>query len=45
VPGFERASEDRFFLLISSRDPLFEPERCAAFLKSFEPQAVREVSE
>ena len=45
VPGFERASEDRFFLLISSRDPLFEPERCAAFLKRFEPQAVREVPE
>ena len=45
VPGFERASEDRFFLLISSRDPMFEPERCAAFLKRFEPQAVREVPE
>jgi hypothetical protein len=45
VPGFERASEDRFFLLISGHDPLFEPRRAEAFLKTLAPLAVREVAE
>jgi hypothetical protein len=43
VPGFERASEDRFFLLISSRDPFFEPEGARQFLRRLAPSAVREV--
>lgn len=43
VPGFERASEDRFFLLIEAADPLFEPDRSAAFLQCLGPLAVREV--
>jgi hypothetical protein len=43
VPGFERASEDRFFLLISRRDPLFDAEQAAAFLGSLAPRSVREV--
>jgi Protein of unknown function (DUF3341) len=42
VPGFERALEDRFFLLILSDDPLFEPERARSFLESLDPLAVRE---
>jgi hypothetical protein len=45
VTGFERASEDRFFLLISSRDPLFQPERSATFLENLGALAVREVPE
>jgi hypothetical protein len=45
VPGFERASEDRFFLLISSSDPLFETERSTAFLASLSPVLVREVAQ
>ncbi|HEV7253473.1 MAG TPA: DUF3341 domain-containing protein [Mesorhizobium sp.] len=43
VPGFERASEDRFFLVIEHGDPQFEPQRCAAFLESLGPSTVREV--
>jgi hypothetical protein len=44
VPGFERASEDRFFLCILSEDPLFERATAQAFLEAFAPQTVREVS-
>lgn len=43
VPGFERASEDRFFLLIGAEDPLFD--RAGAFLAGLGPLAVREVPE
>jgi hypothetical protein len=43
TPGFERASEDRFFLCILSEDPQFEPERAASFLSTLAPTAVREV--
>jgi Protein of unknown function (DUF3341) len=43
VPGFRRASEDRFFLLIESRDPLFEAAEAAQFLARLEPLAVQEV--
>ena len=44
VPGFERASDDRFFLMISSRDPAFEPGGVSAFLQALSPATVREVS-
>ena len=40
---FRRASEDRFFLLIESRDPLFEAVEAAQFLARLEPHAVQEV--
>jgi hypothetical protein len=43
VPGFERASEDRFFLLISSEDPLFDPRRARFLLQGLAPVAVRDV--
>lgn len=42
VPGFERASEDRFFLLILADDPRFEAERVAALLHELTPLSVRE---
>ena len=45
APGFERASEDRFFLLISSEDPLFEPQRARVFLETLAPTAVSEVAQ
>jgi hypothetical protein len=43
VHGFERASQDRFFLCILSEDPLFEPERTWSFLETLSPEVVREV--
>ena len=43
VPSFERASEDRFFLLISSDDPLFDPHRARSLLHGLAPVAVRDV--
>ncbi|MXQ10668.1 DUF3341 domain-containing protein [Microvirga makkahensis] len=43
VPGFERASEDRFFLCILSGDPLFETTAVRSFLETLSPEAVREV--
>jgi Protein of unknown function (DUF3341) len=43
VHGFNRASEDRFFLCILSEDPLFEEAAARDFLKTCSPCAVREV--
>ncbi|HZH52955.1 MAG TPA: DUF3341 domain-containing protein [Microvirga sp.] len=43
VHGFERASQDRFFLCILSEDPLFEPEKTWDFLETLSPEIVREV--
>jgi Protein of unknown function (DUF3341) len=45
VPGFERASEDRFFLLILSSDPLFESGSSGAFLEELSSRPIREVVE
>jgi hypothetical protein len=44
APGFERATRDRFFLLIEARDPKFDPEATARFLRSLEPREVVEVA-
>jgi hypothetical protein len=44
VPGFERASEDRFFLCILSDDPLFDPAEISRFLGTLSPQRVQEVT-
>jgi hypothetical protein len=43
VPGFERASEDRFFLCILGDDPLFEAGAAREFLQTLSPRKVREV--
>jgi len=43
VPEFERASQDRFFLCIEARDPIFHPEETRAFLKSLNPLMIAEV--
>lgn len=43
VPGFERASEDRFFLCILAHDPLFEAGAVRSFLHTLSPKAVQEV--
>lgn len=43
VPAFQRASRDRFFLLVESRDPAYDPDRTRAFLESLAPVAVHEV--
>jgi hypothetical protein len=41
--GFERASDDRFFLCILSEDPLFEERDTRIFLETLAPDIVREV--
>ncbi len=43
VPGFERASTDRFFLCIESDDPQFDPKETRRFLESLEPMEVSSV--
>jgi hypothetical protein len=37
APGFERASQDRFFLCIEAADPQFDLERTARFLSDLNP--------
>ncbi|MCB1884506.1 MAG: DUF3341 domain-containing protein [Geminicoccaceae bacterium] len=44
VSGIERASQDRFFLVVDGGDPKFEPEGTRAFLEALRPIAVRETS-
>jgi Protein of unknown function (DUF3341) len=43
VKDFERATRDRFFLLIESLDPRFDREQTAAFLRSLNPVQVSDV--
>ena len=45
VPGFQRASIDRFFLCIEVEDPLFERDGTARFLQSLKPVSLREVED
>jgi len=40
---FDRASQDRFFLLLDSGDPAFEPASTRHFLDSLNPVAVTEI--
>jgi hypothetical protein len=40
VPEFVLASDDRFFLSIQTRDPLFDSEATLRFLQSFEPRVI-----
>jgi hypothetical protein len=41
--GFERATQDRFFLCIESDDPLFDDEGTVEFLETLKPIAVSAV--
>src|SRR5918912_1689054 len=43
APSFALASRDRFFVLVESRDPLFDRERTAEFLRSLGPLEVTDV--
>jgi hypothetical protein len=43
LPQFERASQDRFFLCIETRDPVFDPNKTREFLQSLNPLQVAEV--
>jgi hypothetical protein len=43
VPGFERASNDRFFLVIEATDPKFGVAEVRRFLSSLNPSEVSEV--
>ena len=45
VPGFERASRDRFFLCVEARDSLFEPDRVRRFLLEAGAREVSDVFE
>ncbi len=43
VPGFERASQDRFFLCIEATDTRFDRRRTREFLQSLQPRQITEV--
>jgi hypothetical protein len=43
VPQFERASQDRFFLVIEAADPRFRLEETRAFLAGLHPREVVQV--
>jgi hypothetical protein len=45
VPGFEKASIDRFFLCIEARDPRFDAQETRRFLESLSPARVSEAPE
>jgi hypothetical protein len=44
APGFERATRDRFFLLIEARDPRFAAGSARAFLSALGPSEVIDVA-
>src|SRR5437870_2872934 len=43
VPAFARASRDRFFLIIFSSDPKYEPAETRRFLEALNPRSIAEV--
>jgi Alternative complex III, ActD subunit len=43
TPNFALASRDRFFLLVEARDPKFDREQTAAFLRTLGPREVTDV--
>jgi hypothetical protein len=43
VPRFERASRDKFFLLVESTDPKFDRQRTLEFLKALDASEINEV--
>ena len=44
VPAFERASLDRFFLVIETADPRFDPVATKQFLQGLQPVGVSDVA-
>ncbi len=40
APGFERASQDRFFLCVEAKDPLFDDQGTREFLETLQPLQV-----
>ena len=44
-PGFERATQDRFFLAVEASDKLYDPEATRALLESTSPLSLSEVME
>ena len=44
APGFERASQDRFFLAIEAEDKLYDPEATRSFLMDQKPLTVNEAA-
>ena len=45
IPEFDRASQDRFFLCIETKDPKFHPNETRAFLQQLNPVSITEVPE
>jgi hypothetical protein len=45
TPGFQRASRDRFFLCIETRDAKFDRSATRRFLESLKPESVAEVEQ
>ncbi len=43
VPAFNRASQDKFFLVVESRDPKFDYDKTRTFLGTLEAQEVQDV--
>ena len=43
VPAFSKASDNKFFLVVSSNDPKYDAARTREFLKGLAPRAISEV--
>jgi hypothetical protein len=43
TPGFERATQDRFFLAIEAKDKNFDPQRTHEFMRGLNPLSLNEV--
>ncbi|MGC8916501.1 MAG: DUF3341 domain-containing protein [Thermoanaerobaculum sp.] len=43
LPAFAKGSDDRFFVVVEARDPLFDPEGTARFLQDVGAEAVHRV--